>query len=81
MFSEISLNSTLKDGNPQWREKTIFTRFSLMIMMLKFAENKFLWTKYEQQSSRGKAYEICNSMTSFTAHGKKTSFMTGIPER
>ena len=48
---------------------------------VQFVENKFLWAKFEQQLFRGKAYEICNSMTSFTAHDKKTSFMTGILER
>ena len=50
--------------------------------MSKFVEDKFLlWAKFEQQPSRGKAYEICNSMTSFTPYDKKTCFMTGIPER
>ena len=41
----------------------------------------FSWKKFKQQSSRGKTSEICNSMASFTAHCKKTSFMTGIPQR
>ena len=41
----------------------------------------FSWEKFEQQSSRGKTSEICNSMASFTAYCKKTSFMTGIPQR
>ena len=41
----------------------------------------FSWEKFKQQSSRGKTSEICNSMASFTAHCKKTSFMTGIPQR
>ena len=41
----------------------------------------FLWAKFEQQASREKTYEIWNSMTSFTAHGKNTSFMTENPER
>ena len=66
MFSEISLNSILKDGNPQWR--------------LKFVDHKFLMSKI-QTNFEGKVYEICNSMTSFTAMAKKTSFMKGIPER
>ena len=37
------------------------------------------WEKFKQQYSRGKTFEICNSMASFTAHWKNTSFMTGIP--
>ena len=41
----------------------------------------FSWEKFKQQSSRGKTSAICNSMASFTAHCKKTSFMTGIPQR
>ena len=28
---------------------------------VEFIENKFLCAKFEQQPSRGKAYEICNS--------------------
>ena len=47
MFSEISLSSILKDEDPQWREKTIFTRFSLMKMMLSSLKISF----YEQSSS------------------------------
>ena len=38
----------------------------------------FLWAKFEQQASREKTW---NSMTSFTANGKNTSFMTENPER
>ena len=41
----------------------------------------FSWEKFKQQPSRGKTSAICNSMASFTAHCKKTSFMTGIPQR
>ena len=36
------------------------------------------WKKFKQQSSRGETSEVCNSMASFTAHCKKTSFITGI---
>ena len=41
----------------------------------------FLWEKFIQQSSRGKTSYICNSMASFTAHCKNTSFVTWIPQR
>ena len=34
--------------------------------VLKFVEHKFLRAKFEQQPSRGKSYEICYSMASFT---------------
>ena len=42
--SETVLNSILKDGNPQWREKKVFVRVSLMLLMmimLKFVGKKF----------------------------------------
>ena len=52
MFSEISLNSILKDENLQWREKAIFKIFSLMIMMFKFEPmffmNKIRTTTFER---------------------------------
>ena len=34
VFSEVSLNSILPDWNPQRREKTNFSRLSLMMMMM-----------------------------------------------
>ena len=49
VFSEVSLNSILPDWNPQRREKTNFSRLSLMMMMMmmvmmmsKFVGHKFL---------------------------------------
>ena len=51
-FSGIGVDSILKDGNPQWREKTVFVRVSFMIMMmmmvivmLKFLGKKFFMGK------------------------------------
>ena len=49
-----------------------------MMMMIKFVEHKFLRAKFEQQPSRGKAYEHDLSHSTWQ---KKPSFMTGIPER
>ena len=40
----------------------------------------FLWTKLEQQPSREKTYEICNSMTILQHMAKKSSFMIGSLE-
>ena len=50
MFFEIKLNSILKD-----KEQLLQDYF--MMMMIKFVEHKFLCAKFEQQTSRGKAYE------------------------
>ena len=53
VFSEVSLNSILPDWNPQRREKTNFSRLSLMMMMMmmmmmmsKFVGHKFLSAKF-----------------------------------
>ena len=58
VFSEVSLNSILPDWNPQRREKTNFSRLSLMMMMIlmmmmmmmmmmsKFVGHKFLSAKF-----------------------------------
>ena len=46
MFSEINLNSTLKDGNPQSRGKANLTKFSLIMIMLKFVEHKFFMSEF-----------------------------------
>ena len=49
-----------------------------MMMILKFAERKFLRAKFEQQPSRGKAYKYDLFHSTLQ---KNSSFMTGIPER
>ena len=59
MFSEISLNIltlvvSLKDWHPHNGEKTVFTRFSFMMMMLKFVERKFFMSKIETATFEGK---------------------------
>ena len=54
MFSEINLNSILKDGNPQSRGKANLTKFSLIMMMLKFVEHKFFMSKIRIPTLEGK---------------------------
>ena len=44
-------------------KKTIFTRFLLMLMMLKFAEHKFFMSKIRTIIFDGKGLWIFNSMT------------------
>ena len=89
MFSEISLNSILKDGNLHWREKAIFKIF--------FDDDNDdddgdgdddakVWTYvfYEQNSNNNL---LEKALTRFVAlplsqhMAKETSFMTGILER
>ena len=46
VFSEVSLNSILPDWNPQRREKTNFSRLSLMMMMMMMMMSKFVGHKF-----------------------------------
>lgn len=70
MFSEISLVVSLKVRIYNGGKKTVFPRFTLIMIMLKFIE----------KNSKFKAYKIYNSMAFCTAHGKKYYFVAGTPE-